>query len=86
MVSVIVGFFQTVFGFISGILPGDPFAQFLVVAEDLQLGLAWLNWCMPLSAMFGLLVTWVGACALITAVRVFMDGGGDVAGLVLGSM
>lgn len=86
MVSILVGFFQTVLGFLSGILPNDPFSDFLVVAEDMRLGLAWLNWCLPLSAMFGLMVTWVGLCALVTAVRVFMDEGGDVASLVIGGV
>lgn len=84
MVSVLVQFFQTVLGWLNSILPSSPFTEFLVVAEDLRLGLAWLNWCMPLGAMFGLLVTWVGLCALITSVRVFMDEGGSVASLVLG--
>lgn len=83
MVSILTQLFGTILGFLDGILPGSPFAEWLAVTDDLLLGLSWLNWVMPMTDMIALMTAWIGVCFLVTTAKVFILDGGSIARMVM---
>lgn len=84
MLDGIISILSGIFGFLGGFLPNDPFSDYLQTFDNLRLGLSWLNWFFPIGQMLALLALWIGACVLITAVRVAIDLTGGVGSKMIG--
>lgn len=69
MLDVIFGFFQGVIGFLNSLLPTSPFQDYLQAVEGARLGLAWLNWLMPIHTFVTIFGLWLAAGLAIAAVR-----------------
>lgn len=52
-------------------LPQSPFSD-LKLPEGLKLGLGWLNWFFPVSAIIKLMSVWLAAIALLYVVSIAM--------------
>lgn len=85
MLDAFLGLLGTVFGWLGGLLPDSPFAQWQVVTEDLHLGIGWLNWIFPFSEALLMLAAWIAAMAAVTAVKIALRVTSDVGGKVAGS-
>lgn len=83
MLQFLTGILSSVFGFLDGILPGSPFAEFFTVTSDMNLGIGWLNWFVPITSMAGVLTAWIAAAVVTTAIRVSARVSGGILGKVL---
>ena len=84
MASAILTVFQSLFGWIGALLPSSPVAGWLVITDNMQLGLGWLNWFFPVQEMIVMLTAWITLLVGITALRMFLDAGGNIANKVSG--
>lgn len=85
MLSAIAGLLSTVFGWLGSLLPTSPLRDYAVAADNLRLGLAWLNWLLPISEMLVMLALWVAALAAFTAVKIALGVTSSVGGKVAGN-
>lgn len=69
MLDIIFGFFQGVIGFLNALLPTSPFSDYLQAVEGARLGLAWLNWLVPIHTFLTIFALWLSAGLAIAAVR-----------------
>jgi len=83
MLDILLGVVGTVFGWVGALFPASPFADYVQVTEDMQLGLAWLNWIFPIGEMLVLLMAWIAAMAVVTAVKVALEVTGGLGGKVM---
>lgn len=74
------------FGFVGGLLPTSPFAEWAAISENLRMGLGWLNWFCPIGTFSQMLVAWIALAAAVTALKMFLNAGGNVAEKVLGGV
>lgn len=84
MLSGILGLLGTIFGWLGGLLPDSPLTDYAQVTQDMQLGLAWLNWVVPISEMLVMLVLWMGVIAIVSAVKIALRTTSDIGGKVIG--
>lgn len=84
MLSGFLGLLGTVFGWIGGLLPDSPLSGYVTVTDGMRLGLAWLNWFLPISDMLVALGLWIAAMALFTAVKVAFGMTANVGSKVAG--
>lgn len=84
MLSALLNLLGTVFGWLGGLLPDSPLSGFAVVTEDMRMGIAWLNWLVPMGEMLTALGLWIAAVALFTVIKqafaITAGIGGKVAG------
>lgn len=74
MIFIFMSLVNMVFGTLANLFPSNPFAEVLQVTSNMALGLSWLNWFIPVNQMFAVMVLWLAAIALVTAVRVALVG------------
>lgn len=84
MLSALLGVFGTIFGWLGNLLPDSPLRGFAVATEQMQLGLSWLNWFLPISEMLVMLGLWIAALLVVTAVKVALRTVGGIGGKVAG--
>lgn len=68
MLSWISSLLSGILGFFNSVLPDSPFADVLQGSEDLQTGLAWLNWLMPIGDMLGIFLAYLAVLLVWAAV------------------
>lgn len=86
MLDGLMQIFSTIFGFVGGLLPTSPFAEWAVVSDNIRLGLGWLNWFCPIAQMLAMLLVWIGCAVAVTALRMWLNAGGNVAKKVMGAV
>lgn len=59
MLSFLSSLLSGILGFLNNVLPDSPFANVLQGAEDLQLGLAWLNWLIPVGSILNIFLAYL---------------------------
>lgn len=74
MIFIFMSLANMVLGTLANLFPASPFADVLQVTSSMALGLSWLNWFVPINQMFAVMVLWLAAIALVTAVRVALVG------------
>lgn len=84
MLDGLLSLFGSIFGFLGGLLPENPFAGVLEVTDNIRLGLAWLNWFMPISEMIVIASLWIAACVAVAAIRTALEVSSSVGGKVAG--
>ena len=67
MITAVISLINGLLTILSGILPGDPFVDWITTSEGLALGLGYLNWFFPIADCAIFLGTW---CAVMVAWRV----------------
>ena len=83
MLGGLAGIFSTIFGWLADVLPDSPFADLAVITADLHLGIAWLNWFLPISEMLDMLIVWIGLCLAVTVVQFVLNATADVGSRLL---
>lgn len=84
MLSALLGVLGSLFGWLGSLLPASPFGEWLNVTQDMQLGLGWLNWFLPISDFLLMLAAWIAVCLAVTAIRVALEMTSSVGGKVIG--
>ena len=67
MLSFLSTLLSGILGFLNSVLPDSPFADVLQGAQDLQTGLAWLNWLVPIGDLLGIFVAYLAVLLLWAA-------------------
>lgn len=78
MLSALANLLRLTMGGLASLFPSSPFAGIFEVAEGTALGLAWLNWFVPLNNMAILLGLWITAAFAVCTIQIV----GRVAGAV----
>lgn len=86
MIDGLLAIFNTLFGWVANLLPSSPFAEWVQISENMRMGLGWLNWFCPIADMVQMLLVWIGLAVAVTALKMFLNAGGNVAEKVLGSV
>lgn len=68
MLSFLAGLLRGILGFLSGVLPNSPFQDVISGIDNLQLGLGWLNWVMPVGDCLLIFGLWLTAALVWAAV------------------
>ena len=63
------GLLDTMFSFVSGVLPESPFSSGPSLV-GIETALGWLNWAFPVSQCLQLFMAWIGSAVVVTAGRV----------------
>lgn len=69
MLDIIGGLLSALFGLFDALLPDSPFAGYIQSIEGMQMGLAWLNWLVPIHDFVVILGLWIAAGAIVAAVK-----------------
>lgn len=72
MLAFIVGVCGTFFRFLAGVLPESPFGS-IVLAEQLDTALGWLNWVVPVGDMLTLMGVWLTALIAAFVIKVVIQ-------------
>ena len=59
MLSFLSTLLSGILGFLNSVLPDSPFSDVLQGAEDLQTGLAWLNWLIPVGSILNIFLAYL---------------------------
>lgn len=71
MIVLLINVITWVGGTLLSLLPSSPFADMELEALDVT-GLQWLNWCMPISTLIGILAAWLAAAAVYIVVQMVL--------------
>ena len=86
MLSWLSTLLSGILGFFNDVLPDSPFQDVLQGAEDLQMGLAWLNWLIPVGDMLGIFLAYLAVLLIWAAVDfAFSKGEKGVFSMIGGS-
>lgn len=88
MGDALADLFGSMIGILGGLLPQDPFAQYLVVVDSMRLGVGYLNWLFPVGDAAAFMALWVASTVAAVAAKKVIGGSLNITGLlgrVLGS-
>ena len=68
MLSWLASLLSGILGFFNDVLPDSPFTDVLQGSNDLQTGLAWLNWLIPVGDMLGIFLAYLAVLLVWAAV------------------
>ena len=69
MIQFLSSLFNTLFSFLSGVLPDSPFADLATVTDGMATGIGYLNWFFPVGQALALFTAWLAACVIVVAAK-----------------
>lgn len=78
MLSFLSGLFSGIFGFFTSFLPDSPFATWATGATSINLGVAYLNWFIPVGDLVVIFTAYVALLAVWFAVKFIMSKTQDI--------
>lgn len=83
MFAILSAFIKWLVGLAVALLPQSPFVNF--AAPQVEQGLGWLNWIVPVGDILGLLEIWLVACAAWMLYRYLFRQLGGIKSVLFGS-
>ena len=85
MIEFILSLFTGLFGFLSSVLPNDPFLEYLQVAQGMETGIQWLNWFLAVEECATVTLVWIGVMVIWRSAQTLIMNTVKTAGNVVSS-